>query len=101
MPTLKLEPAVASNLIDLLSQNDAFRALFMTDTLAALAQAGYVPQPGDDIQAFAEQCLAGVQLAEKEVIASARDDINTMLTSGTNHIVPALDAGYTGERTLK
>uniref|UniRef100_A0A808FET8 Uncharacterized protein n=1 Tax=Xanthomonas citri pv. phaseoli var. fuscans TaxID=473423 RepID=A0A808FET8_XANCI len=33
MPMLKLEPAVASNLIDLLSTDDAFRALFVSDTL--------------------------------------------------------------------
>ncbi|MEA9579391.1 NHLP-related RiPP peptide [Xanthomonas nasturtii] len=101
MPTLKLDPAVASKLIDLLSTDDAFRALFVSDTLAALQQVGHVAAPEDDLEAFVRDCASSIQLADKDVIASAREQINTMLTSGTSHIVPQLDAGYDGSRTLK
>ncbi|WP_017158715.1 NHLP-related RiPP peptide [Xanthomonas phaseoli] len=95
------EPAVASNLIDLLSTDDAFRALFVSDTLEALRQVGHIAAPGDDIEAFVRDCACNIQLADKDVIAGAREQINTMLTSGTSHIVPQLDAGYSGDRTLK
>lgn len=101
MPTLKLDPAVASNLIDRLSTDDAFRALFVSDTVRALTEVGHVAAPGDDLEAFVCNCVAKIQLADKQVIASAREQINAMLTSGTSHIVPQLDAGYRGDRTLK
>ena len=101
MPTLKLDPAVASKLIDLLSTDDTFRALFVSNTMTALQQVGHTAAPEDDLEAFVRDCASSIQLADKDVIASARAQINTMLTSGTSHIVPQLDAGYDGERTLK
>ncbi|MBB3797280.1 putative modified peptide [Xanthomonas arboricola] len=100
MPTLKLDPAVASKLIDLLSTDDTFRALFVSNTMTALQQVGHTA-PEDDLEAFVRDCASSIQLADKDVIASARAQINTMLTSGTSHIVPQLDAGYDGDRTLK
>ncbi|MEE7545818.1 putative modified peptide [Xanthomonas sp. Kuri4-1] len=101
MPTLKLEPTVASTLIELLATDDIFRQLFVSDTAAALLQAGHVPAEGEDLQAFVQACCQNIQLADKATIAGARDEISTMLTNGTSYNVPMLEEGADGTRTLK
>lgn len=88
-----LEPQVADRLLDLLASDDAFRELFARDPGEALAQVGFVnatdaPSP--------QICFWGIELASKEEIAQARDEIRRMLTRGLGQISPALDAGLAG-----
>ena len=99
MPTLKLDAASANKLIELLSTDDEFRALFASDTLAALEQVGQAPT--EELKAFVAECCTRVKLADKSVIAGAQDKILAMLTSGGNQTVPMLDANQAGGRTLK
>lgn len=99
MPTIKLEAATASKLIELLSSDDAFRELFVSDTLAALEKVGQAPTP--ELKAFVVECCTKVELASKETIAGAREEIMNMLTSGGNHNIPMLDANLAKNRPLK
>ncbi|HEY9254983.1 MAG TPA: NHLP-related RiPP peptide [Stenotrophomonas sp.] len=99
MPTLKLDVATANKLIELLAADDEFRDLFATDTLAALEQVGQTPT--EELKLFVSECCSRVTLADKSVIAGAKDKILAMLTSGGNQTVPALDANQAGGRTLK
>ncbi|MCC4603193.1 putative modified peptide [Xanthomonas campestris pv. badrii] len=101
MPTLKLEPVVANNLVQLLSHDDAFRDLFVNDPVTALAQAGHIAENSDELKQFIDECCTSIELADKQTIAAARDEINAMLTSGTSQTVPMLEAGFGGSRTLK
>ena len=71
-----LHPNVAKRLLDLLSTDDAFRALFVADVNAALAQAGYVvPEGADETFAGPGNCLNVAKLASKESIANARAEL--------------------------
>ncbi|MBO9738257.1 NHLP-related RiPP peptide [Xanthomonas axonopodis pv. begoniae] len=101
MPTLKLDPSVANNLVQRLSQDDAFRDLFVNDPVAALEQAGHTAENSDTLKQFIDECCTSIKLADKQTIAEARDEINAMLTSGTSQTVPMLEAGFGGSRTLK
>jgi putative modified peptide len=81
---------VADRLLELLSSDDAFRKLFTRNPGEALAQAGFVnttyaPSP--------QICFWGIELASKEQIAQARDEIRRMLTGGLSQSPIQLDAG--------
>lgn len=99
MPTLKVEPRIAVRLIDLLSTDDGFRERFMTDTVSALRDIGHIADVAE-LEAFVKCCLPGVVLAEKQLIADARDVIQKMLIRGGNYSVPALDANIAAGRQL-
>jgi len=99
MPTLKLDASLASKLIELLASDDAFRETFSRDPLAALAELGQAPS--DELKTFVSICCSNVQLADKEKIAAAQEQIKSMLTSGASQSVPMLDANLSGGRTLK
>lgn len=86
LPTLP--PSVALELINLLASDDAFRALFTSDPGAALVAAGF-PQADADLL---KVCCAVNELASKEAILAAKDELQTMLTSVLAQLVPALDA---------
>lgn len=100
MPTLKIEPRVAARLIDLLSSDDAYRERFMTDTAAALLDIGHVADIAE-LNAFVSTCFFGVVLADKEVIAGARNEMLAMLATGGHQSVPALDANQPRNRLLR
>lgn len=98
-----LDPAVADRLLDLLSESDAFRELFQHDPRAALEQAGY-QAPGMDTLVAGEEapptvdgCCLVQQLASKDVIRAARDQLKAMLLGGLSQTTPSLDASYTGD----
>ena len=94
-----LEPQVADRLLDLLSTDDAFRSLFMSNPREALAQIGFVDETELASPHF---CFGGIsKLAPKSVIAAARSEIRSMLTSGLGQISPLLDAGTTARCTLR
>lgn len=95
MPTLP--PAIALALICRLAEDDAFRALFVSDPAAALVEIGF---PSADA-AVLELCCQVNELASKEAILDAKAELQTMLTAQINQIVPALDASPGPGFTLK
>lgn len=101
MPTLKLDTSTAAKLVDLLATDDKFRELFSTDMVAALKAVGHAPDDITELEAFVRTCCSNIKLADKETIAHSKDQISSMLTSGGNHSIPALDANQGMGRTLK
>lgn len=101
MPTLTLELSVARSLVQRLATDDAFRDLFVTDTEAAILEAGHVPQDPAELTQFVTDCCADITLADKDVIAQAEDQIVAMLTSGTGYSVPMLEDGHGTPRALR
>ncbi|GAB3387087.1 NHLP-related RiPP peptide [Lysobacter fragariae] len=88
-----IDPQVADRLLDRLASDDDFRALFMRSPGQALAQVGFVnatdsPSP--------EGCFWGIELASKQEIARAREEIRYMLTQGLSQTSPQLDASIAG-----
>lgn len=101
MPTLKLEAAAAKRLVQLLSTDDAFRERFVTDTAAALRDAGHQPESEEALDAFVKECCCHITLADKNSIAKAQKEIFAMLTAGTAYTVPMLEHGNSGPRKLR
>ncbi len=80
-----LAPSVADVLLDKLSTDDEFRDLFESDPGAALSELGHTP--GEEVS-----CLVVEQLADKAVIAQARDEIRSMLLGALTNIPHKLEA---------
>jgi len=95
LPTLP--PAVALELICRLADDDAFRALFVSDPAAALVAVGF---PATDAEALVLCCHVN-ELASKEAILAAKEELKLMLTAQITQIVPALDASPGPGFTLK
>lgn len=93
MPRMTLEPLVAKRLIALLASDDSFRTRFITDTGAALASVGHVPEDPAELDAFLRLCFNDVKLASREEISGAQAEIFSMLTIGTAFNVPMMEAG--------
>lgn len=104
--TAPLPVEVADRLLDLLGSDDLFRERFQRDHLAALRSIGYespppgqmtacgtVPIPMAQAEAFRD-CKVR-QLASKEAIAAAREEIRAMLLKGMSQTTPQLDVGIT------
>jgi putative modified peptide len=76
-----MDSRVANRLLDLLSTDDDFRALFVAAPNAALAKAGYVlPEGVTDPSAGPGACFVVTSLASKESIARARAQLETELS---------------------
>jgi putative modified peptide len=99
--TAPLDPALADRLLDLLSTDDLFRERFQRDHIAALRTIGYEsPSPGlmtacglaPMAQAEPFRDCRVQDLASKEAISAAREEIRSMLTRGLAQITPKLDA---------
>jgi len=101
MPTLKLEPAAAKRLVQLLSTDDDFRERFVNDTAQAILETGHVPESEQALTDFVMQCCCNIKLADKDSIAKAQQEIFAMLTSGTGYNVPMLEHGRDKPRTLR
>lgn len=71
-----MEAEAADKLLELLSTDDEFRKLFAHDRQKALEQVGY-PAAGEK----SIQCTTVRQMASKEEIAAARDELKSYLTS--------------------
>ena len=102
--TAALDSKTADKLLDLLGTDDAFRALFSSDPMKALAQVGHVAgaEPADAAAPTLQACCKVRALASKEDIRKSRAEINRMLTSGLSQTTPYLDAGLSeAERRLK
>lgn len=77
-------PEVADKLLDKLSSDDDFRALFERNPRAALRQVGHETADGDRDVKGADPVLCCnnlTRLASKEAIAAARKELQTQLTS--------------------
>ena len=70
---------VADRLLDLLSSDDDFRALFQKDPHAALVQAGYEPVAGEPSGGECMQLAPGATLASKAQIASDREKLQGLM----------------------
>jgi putative modified peptide len=81
-----LELNVVNRLLDLLTTDDAFRAIFERDTPAALEFAGYVHVA--DHVVHPGMCLHTPHLASKEAIASQRAKLTTTLHAIVNFDAP-------------
>lgn len=94
-----LQPHVADKLLDLLSTDDKFRSAFKADPAAALAQVGHPnaeQHAGKASIAEGETfyCMTADQLAPKEEIMQARDELKSYLTSYTDHqVIFCFEAG--------
>ena len=109
--TAPLDPTIAHRLLDLLSTDDLFRERFQNDHIAALRSIGHEsPEAGQmtacgllpSAQPEAFRDCKVQELASKEAIAGAREEILAMLTQGLNQTTPKLDARTTDARfTLK
>jgi putative modified peptide len=108
--TAPLSPEVADRLLDLLSTDDAFREAFQRDHLDALRTLGYQsPEPAKmtacglvvatQPEPF-DSCKV-TNLAPKDVIRAAREEILAMLTSGLAQTTPSLDTGNDSRRTRR
>lgn len=85
-PEASLPRDVAARLLELLSTDDGFRKLFVTDFHTALAKVGYTwDVDGNESNDKALQhCIAKSDLAPKGVIAEARDALMELLVGGTS-----------------
>ncbi|WP_295935699.1 NHLP-related RiPP peptide [uncultured Xanthomonas sp.] len=98
---IPLDEKVADRLLDLLSTDNQFRALFKKDPVAGLVQAGHIfainkaENRTKEVQFLPFlRCLLVGKLASKKEISRSRDDIRAFLTSaGTHTVVHALEAG--------
>ena len=83
-----LDPHVADRLLDLLSSDDAFRSLFMSNPREALAQVGFVNETDLGSPYW---CFWGIsKLASKRAIAEARCEIRNLLTANSARPLPNL-----------
>lgn len=112
--TAPLEPKIVERLLDLLGDSDKFRELFQRNPMQALELIGYqepveseslaadslVPSGGAPLSIAS--CISVSELASKEAIQTARNEIRSMLLGGLNHTTPQLDATLSdSRRTLK
>ncbi|TXI26145.1 MAG: putative modified peptide, partial [Ottowia sp.] len=69
-----MDPVVVDTLLEALSNDDDFRALFVRDPRAALAKAGHVADDQDALR-----CLQVTTLASKQELAEARKALRSRL----------------------
>lgn len=83
---------IANHLLDLLANDDAFRAVFASDPHTALVAAGLSSEQAD-AALEGPTCLRVSTLASKEEIADARDKLKHSLTAqGAHTVVFCFDA---------
>jgi len=84
----QLPKAVAAKLLDKLGSDDAFRATFQNDPVAALKQAG-----ASDAEAKAcGACLKVGKLADKSAIKASAQELSAMLTAAMGFQPHKLDS---------
>ena len=97
--TVPMSRPAAIKLVDLLATSDEFRDVFMRDARMALETWQFDQAT---IDWFWWDCKMGInQLASKEVIAEARDEIVSMLMASLNQNTPQLDSGLESQRRLR
>lgn len=84
-----IDPKIADELLDRLSNDDAFREQFSKDPTSAMASLGHSVPEGMEMT-----CMATGELASKEQIAEARDQLREAMTSSATYSNPhCFDAG--------
>ncbi len=98
----KLPADITEALLEKLSTDDAFRAAFTADPLSALKSLGYTRQEGEpeDVKDPFDLCDVK-ELASKEAIAAAKEQLKKAIMVGTSYNSPILEAGNVASRTLK
>lgn len=92
--SVPLAADVTDRLLGLLSESDEFREQFAADPISALESIGYAPDPstaGSGLLAPFGGCQVS-QLASKEAIASARNELIDLLAQGLAYTSPQLEA---------
>ncbi|MDX1529440.1 MAG: NHLP-related RiPP peptide [Gammaproteobacteria bacterium] len=90
---------VADRLLDLLSTDDEFRAAFKDNPAAALSTLGYQDAETHAgkkslVEGEAFYCMTTRELASKEEILEAREELKAHLTAYTNHqVIYCFEAG--------
>lgn len=97
-----LDPKVADALLERLSTDDGFRERFSRDPRSALAEVGgattVTTSSDTEEHAPAMGCLSVSQLASKEEIAKARDELRSHLTSNLSQTNPhCFEAGQVSD----
>lgn len=102
--TAPLEPKIVDRLLGLLANDDEFRELFQKDPVAAMEQVGYQPPVMMSARVAASTdrvsvagCIGVRQLASKEQIQAAHDELKSMLLAGLSQTSPQLDASASTE----
>lgn len=84
-----LPAAIVDELLDALATDDSFRELFARNPEAAFERLGYPPTPEQLV------CCKPGKLADKAVIADARDEMREKLILGELAYIPnKLDANH-------
>ncbi|MBB1061769.1 NHLP-related RiPP peptide [Marilutibacter spongiae] len=100
--TAPLSPEIADRLLDLLGSDDLFRERFQRDHLAALRSIGHESPTQGQMTACGSLPMAQAepfrdckvrQLASKDTINQARNEIRAMLLKGLAQTTPNLDVG--------
>lgn len=78
MAAEKLSAELVAELLEKLSSDDDFRAIFEKSPAAALAKLGYSPR---EASASAALCLQVVSLASKEQIRASRAELQSALSA--------------------
>ena len=93
--SFRLSEPIVDRLLDLLSSDDDFRALFAQDARGALASLGHLPAANPAISEGAWWCLKVQSLASKEVILQGRAELRRQFTMEFLPQLPfALDARF-------
>ncbi|HEY0335018.1 MAG TPA: NHLP-related RiPP peptide [Stenotrophomonas sp.] len=93
-----LDPAIATELLSRLAEDDSFRDLFSRDPGQALRQLGLSDEAAEAALA-GQSCLRTTQLASKEEIAKAKEALMDSLTASAAHtVVYAFESGEVASR---
>jgi putative modified peptide len=85
----QLSHKTINTLLDKLSSDDDFRALFQKSPREALAKCGHKASlESNDKASGVWACLQATQLASKEVIAKSREALRTQLLTQAAHFNP-------------
>src|SRR5262245_61861993 len=96
--TAPLDAKTAEDLLHRLSTDDDFRAQFQADPMAALKALGY---PGQQLQAEPFSACSVSQLASKDQLLAAKEELMATLTQGLAYNTPTFEAETLERRTRK
>lgn len=93
--SFKLPENIVDRLLELLGQNDEFRAGFLLNPRRALAQLGYAPAADQEVGAGIWFCFPNKGLASKETIRATRAALRHQLVEAEATFNP-IGLGWSG-----
>jgi putative modified peptide len=94
--------ALADQLLDKLATDDEFRAAFTENPAKMLESLGYVRAAEEPTEALDPFSACSVkELASKEAILAAKEQLKKALMVGTSYNSPLLEAGSVSTRSLR